>query len=678
MARVTESVRRRLSTGNCVRSAGAILAMAIAVSSGALHVRAQSAPNGEWRHWGADGATTHYSPLDQIDRSNVRGLQVAWRWKSVNFGPRPETDWEVTPLMVNGVLYFTAGSARDVIAADAATGQTLWMFHLDEGSRGRRAPNRAPGGRGISYWTDGRGDERLIYVSLGYQLVQLDIKTGRPIQGFGTGGIVDLWQGLDQARQAKEGDFSLASAPAVVRDVIVVGASLGGGTGSKEFITGYPRGFDVRTGKQLWVFHTIPRPGEFGTETWERDSWAYTGHTGSWGPMSIDEELGYVYVPVETPTNDYYGGHRPGNNLFGNTLVALDARTGKRVWHFQFTHHDVWDYDIPAAANLVDLNVGGRRVKALAQVTKQGFVFVLDRTNGEPVWPIVERPVAQSTVKGEKTSPTQPVPTRPAPFEKQGVGPEDLLDLTPALKSKAVEVSTKIHLGPVYTPASLDAPTVISPSPNGGANWQGGAVDPETGYLYVGSSNEPRIFQLIHDPQRCAADYCGDQRYFPESYLDGLPLVKPPWGRISAIDLNTGDHVWMIPNGPTPDYVKNHPALKGVDLPRTGSATAAGILVTKTLLIAGSSGLHSSIPPRQGSPILLVADKKTGDLITEIAMPDGLRPSGIPMTYQANGKQYIVVAGSATRRAAGVELPGELVAFSLSNVPVPGGSPDAR
>jgi len=626
----------------------------------------QHEKNSEWRYWGGDAATSHYSPLSQIDSSNVRNLRLVSRWKSENFGPRPDHDWKVTPLVVGGVLYFTAGSARDVVAADAATGQTLWTFHKDEGSRGRRAPNRGPGGRGLSYWSDGRGDERLIYVSLGYELIELNPKTGRPIASFGSDGVVDLWEGFEQRNAPKEGDFSLTSPPAVVKNVIVVGAALGGGTGGREFVAGFPRGFDVRTGKRRWIFRTIPPPGEFGNETWEKDSWAYTGHTGAWGPMSVDEELGYVYLPIETPTNDYYGGGRPGAGLFGNSLVCVDAETGRRVWHFQLTHHDIWDYDIPAAANLADITVNGRRIKALAQVTKQGFVFVFDRTTGEPIWPIVERPVPQSIVAGEKTSPTQPIPTRPAPFELQGVTLDDLNDLTTALHAEALEIAKRFNLGPVYLPADADKGIIISPSPNGGANWQGAALDPEFGVLYVGSATEPRVLQLVRDARRCnGADFCGDLRLLPESSLHGLSLVKPPWGRITAIDLNTGEHVWMIPNGPTPDAVKNNPALAGVSLPRTGTASISGLLVTKTLLFSGAGGLHGSIPPRQGNPYLLAIDKKTGEVIWELKLPDDLRPSGVPMTYMVRGKQYLLVAASATARATGVDRPGELLIFAL-------------
>ena len=567
--------------------------------------------------------------------------------------------------MIDGVLYVTAGSRRVAAAIDAATGETLWVFRYDEGSRGQRAPNRGASGRGLAYWTDGQGDERLFYVSLGYRLIALNAKTGQPIDSFGRDGVIDLFEGLDQEKPVQEGDMALTSPPAVVGDVVVVGAALRALAPSEEFVAGFPRGFDARTGERMWVFRTLPRPGEVGNDTWENDSWAYTGNTGVWPPVSVDEELGYVYLGVETPTNDWYGGHRPGDNLFGNSLVCLDARTGQRIWHFQLTHHDIWDYDIPAAANLVDITVGGRRIKAVAQVTKQGFTFVFDRVTGEPVWPIKERPAVQSDVPGEKTSPTQPFPTRPAPFERQGVALDDLIDLTPELKAEALEIVKGYRLGPLYTPASITGPTLMLPSPNGGASWQGAAVDPETGYLYIGSATTPRVLTLRNDPGRNAMDYIGSARWRPEIFPQGLSLVKPPWGRITAIDLNTGDHVWMIPNGDTPAAVKNHPGLEGVDIERTGSADASGLLVTATLLFSGSSGLHASLPPGQGSTSLLAIDKGTGSVIFEYELPDGLRPTAVPMTYLVDDRQFIVVAAGASPPGARLSVPAELLALTL-------------
>jgi quinoprotein glucose dehydrogenase len=654
-----------MKSRQCLRWVTPVMA-AMLLSSAVRIDGQQGAPkSGEWRYWGGDSGNSHYSPLDQIDRTNVKNLRVAWRWKSENLGPRPDSDWKVTPLMIGRVLYFTGGSRRDVVAADAVTGETLWIYRYDEGTRGARAPNRGPSGRGLAYWTDGQGDERLIYVSLGYRLVELNAKTGRPIPGFGTDGVVDLFEGLDQgAKVPKEGQMSLTSPPSVVRDVIVVGAALGGGR-TMEFIAGFPRGFDVRTGKRLWTFHTIPQPGEFGNETWEKDSWSYTGHTGAWSQMATDEELGYVYVPVETPTNDFYGGHRPGNGLFGNTVLCLDAKTGKRIWHFQTTHHDIWDYDLPAAANLLDVTVGGRRIKALAQVTKQGFTFVFDRVTGQPIWPIVEKPVPQSDVAGEKTSPTQPIPTKPPPFERQGVTEDDLIDFTPGLKAEALEIAKKYRMGPVYTPASDKQGTLMLPSPNGGASWQGAAVDPETGTLFIGSATTPRVLEIQHDPKRSDMEYTGDSRYVASTFPHGLSLVKPPWGRITAVDLNTGDNLWVVPNGDTPDAVKNNPAVAGVNIPRMGTADASGLLVTKTLLFSGASGLHPSLPPGQGAPYLLAIDKTTGALIHQLKLPDDLRPTGIPMTYLVAGKQYIVVAAGLAPPAARETRAGELIALTL-------------
>ena len=387
--------------------------------AGLLHAQ-QGATKGEWRYYGGDPGNTRYSPLDQINARNVKELEIVWRWKADNFGPTPDYNWEVTPLMIGGVLYFTAGSRRDVVAVDAATGETLWMYRLDEGERGDRAPRKQ--NRGLAYWTDGKGDARLLLVTPGYQLVALDARTGRPIHTFGRDGIVELTDGLDRD-VVKPGQIGSSSPAVVVRDVVVVGAAMIAGTAppSKTHVPGYVRGFDVRTGQRIWTFKTIPRPGEFGHETWEGDSWRYTGNTAAWAPLAVDEELGYVYLPVETPTGDFYGGHRLGDNLFGDSLVCLDAKTGRRVWHFQIVHHDIWDWEPSSPPMLADITVGGKKIKAVAQVTKQAFTFVFDRVTGLPVWPIEERPVPQTDVPGERTSPTQPFPTRPAPFDRQGV-----------------------------------------------------------------------------------------------------------------------------------------------------------------------------------------------------------------------------------------------------------------
>ena len=391
------------------------------------------------------------------------------------------------------------------------------MYRLDEGERGDQAPVRASSGRGVAYWTDGEGDARVIHVTRGYHLVALDARTGYPVPGFGEDGVVDLYDGIFDGldRPAVEnGQIGLNSPAMVVGDVIVVGAALRATAPAPEFPAGFVRGFDVRTGEQLWIFHTIPQPGEFGNETWENDSWRYSGNTGVWAPMSADQELGYVYLPVETPTNDLYGGHRPGDNLFAESLVCLDARTGERVWHYQLIHHGIWDYDIPTPPALVDITVDGREIKAVAQVTKQAFTYVFDRVTGEPVWPIEERPVPASTVPGEQAAATQPFPTRPAPFDRQGVSNDDLIDFTPELAAEARRIASEYLMGPIYTPPILAGQDgrralLMLPQMTGGANWQGGAVDAETGVLYVASVTNPTVAGLVNDPDRSTMDFVG-------------------------------------------------------------------------------------------------------------------------------------------------------------------------
>ena len=426
-----------------------------------VNLHAQSgAPNGEWRTYGGDLGSTRYAPLDQINASNFSKLEVAWRFKTDILGARPDFNLQTTPLMINGVLYATAGSRRDAVAIDAASGELLWMYRLDEGRRGQAGP-RPLSGRGVAYWTDGRGDDRIYFVTLGYQLVALNAKNGVPIATFGQSGIVDLKQNDDQVLDLVTGEIGLNTGPLVARDVVIVGAAhrAGNAPRSKANAKGYVRGFDVRTGRRLWIFHTIPTPGEFGNDTWEKDSWSYTGNAGVWAPFSVDEALGLVYLPVELATGDYYAGHRPGNNLFTETLLAVELNTGKRVWHYQLVHHGIWDYDIPCAPILVDLTVNGRRVQAVAQPTKQGFVYVFDRKTGQPVFPIEERPVEQSAVPGEKTSPTQPFPTKPPAFELQGVQEKDLVDFTPEIKAEALKVASQYKLGPLSHRRSSGART---------------------------------------------------------------------------------------------------------------------------------------------------------------------------------------------------------------------------
>lgn len=664
-----------------------LAAAAVLLLAAGIRVQAQQgATNGEWHFYGGDAGNTKYSPLDQINASNVKELEIAWRWKAENFGPRPDYLWEVTPLMVKGVLYFTAGSRRDVVAVDAATGETLWMYRLDEGERGDRAVRTQ--NRGLAYWTDGKSDTRILLISPGFQLVALDAGTGRPIPGFGQDGLVDLTEGLDRD-VVKPGQIGASSPAIVIRDVVVTGAALLAGTApaSKENVPGYIRGFDVRTGKRLWTFRTVPHPGEAGIETWEKDSWKYTGNTGAWAPLAGDEDLGYVYVPVEAPTGDFYGGNRWGDNLFSDSLVCLDARTGKRVWYFQIIHHDIWDYEPSSPPILADITVAGKKIKSVSLVTKFASTFVFDRVTGQPVWPIEERPVPQSDVPGEKTSPTQPFPTKPAPFDRQGVTTDDLIDFTPELKAEAVKILAQYRTGPLFLPPSLRGAdgklgSLILPHHTGGANWPGGALDPETGILYVSSITNPDSLAVgVADPKRSDMGYVGvpgsaragatkagelqggQPRYTGEGPArpnigpQGLPLIKPPWGRITAIDLNTGDHVWMIANGDAPDAVKNHPAMKGIDLSKAGKPERSPLLVTKTLLFgADGSGLFNA-GPGGGGKIFRAIDKKTGAVIHEMALPAST--TGVPMTYMINDRQYIVVATGARG------TPAELIALAL-------------
>ena len=664
---------------------GASLGTLVALSSSGDGLLAQSsaqagAQKGEWRHYGNDLANTRYSPLDQINRDNFNKLEVAWRFKTDALGPRPEYNFESTPLMVGGVLYSTAGSRRAVVALDAATGELLWMHGEREGSRAQASP-RQLSGRGLAYWSDGR-EARILYVTTGYRLVALDAKTGVPVPGFGKDGIVDLKLDDDQDMDLTTGEIGLHATPTVAKDVVIVGAAhaVSFVPKSRKNEKGYVRAFDVRTGKRLWIFHTIPLPGEFGNNTWEKDSWAYTGNTGVWGQISVDEELGLVYLPVEMPTGDLYGGHRPGNGLFGESLVAVDLRTGQRKWHYQFIHHGMWDWDLPAAPILADLNVNGRVVKAVAVPTKQGWIYTFDRATGQPVWPIEERPVPKGDVPGEWYSPTQPFVTKPPAFERQGVTLDDLIDFTPELKAEAVQKVSRYRLGPIFTPPALskwEGPlaTLMLPSPAGGANWWGGSFDPENKKLYVFSTMAISPAGLVKsDPKQSDMDYIAGEATDPKApaaasaapqgegspsaglNIRGLPLGKPPYASITALDMNKGDLAWRIAHGETPDNVRNHPALKGLTIPRTGRAGRIGTLVTKTLLIAGEGGVFTT-PNGQRGAMLRAYDKATGADVGAVYMP--APQSGGPMTYMLNGKQYIVVAIS------GGGYSGELVAFRL-------------
>jgi len=664
-------------------AAAAALTVAVCASIGAL---AQSAApvgalRGEWRTYGGDLRSTRYAPLDQINKDNFSKLEVAWRFKTDALGPRPEFNLQSTPLMVGGVLYSTAGTRRAVVALDAATGEMLWMHSENEGKRGESAP-RQLSGRGLAYWTDGR-EARIVYVTPGYQMIALDAKTGARVPGFGRNGLVDLKLNNDQEMDPITGEIGLHAAPVISGDVVVIGAAHMPGSipRRKDNDNGYVRGFDVRTGKRLWIFHTIPTAGEPGIETWESGAAATSGNAGVWGQMSIDEELGLVYLPVELPTGDYYGGHRPGNGLYGESIVAVELKTGKKRWHYQLVHHGIWDFDIPCAPILVDIVVDGRPIKALAQPTKQGWVYVLDRTNGRPVWPIEERAVEASTIPLEKTSPTQPFVTKPPAFARQGVTIDDLIDFTPALRAEAVKLVSRYKLGPLFTPPVVsrwEGPlaTLMLPSTGGGVNWFGGSLDPETNYMYVYSIDQISDLGLIESdgkrsdmryvrgtasnpalppPVLPAAGAAGGEAA-PALTVQGLPLVKPPYARITAIDLNKGDMVWQIVHGETPDNIRNHPALKGVTIPKTGRIGRIGTLVTRSLVIAGEGGFFTT-PSGQRGAMLRAYDKATGQEVGAVYMP--APQTGSPMTYMLNGRQHLVVSIS------GGNYSGELVAFKL-------------
>jgi quinoprotein glucose dehydrogenase len=665
-----------------LRRVSFLSAVVLATSTVALAGQA-GATGGEWRTYGGDLGNTRYAPLDQINSGNFGKLQVAWRFKTEALGPRPEFNFESTPLMVGGVIYCTAGSRRAVVALDAATGELMWMHSEREGKRADTAPRKLSG-RGLAYWTDGRNDSRILYVTPGYQLVALDAKTGAPVPSFGKGGIVDLKMDDDQVMDLVNGEIGLHAAPVVAKNVVIVGAAHlpGSAPKSRQNEKGYVRGFDVRTGKRLWIFHTIPQLGEFGNDTWERESWTYTGNAGVWAQMSVDEDLGLVYLPVELPTGDYYGGHRPGAGLFGESIVAVDLQTGKRKWHYQLVHHGIWDMDIPCAPILADITVNGRAIKALAQPTKQGWVYMFDRATGQPVWPIEERPVARGDVPGEWYSPTQPFPTKPPAFDRQGVSLDDLIDFTPELKAEAVQFVSKYKIGPIFTPpvvSKWEGPraTLILPAATGGANWEGGSFDPETHIMYVFSVTAASALGLTPPDERRKSDmnFITGQAPDPSKptpasgppvgaggesgnglFIQGLPIIKPPYGRITALDLNKGEIVWQIPHGETPDSVRNHPALKGLTIPRTGRDGRIGTLVTKSLVIAGEGGFFTLPDGRRGA-MLRAYDKATGKDAGEVYMP--APQTGSPMTYMLNGKQYLVLAiGGGTYSA-------ELVAFAL-------------
>ena len=631
------------------------------------------ATGGEWRSYGGDLGSTKYSPLDQIDAGNFGDLEIAWRWASADGGldldaireqaPRVTLRmFQATPLMVDGVIYIST-ALHQVAALDAGTGETLWVHDPEVYLKVR--PTHFYNSRGVAYWEDEAGDDARIFFGTheGY-LLALDARTGELVPSFGDGGRADLMEGLPRATRGATNHrgralLGVASPPIVARDVVVTPSVISDGAITKEGVPGWLKGIDARTGETRWVFRTVPQADDFGADSWLSESWRYSGNTNVWTMMSVDDELGYIYLPTGTPTGDYYGGHRPGDNLFAESLVALDIETGQRMWHFQAVHHGVWDFDFPAAPNLLDITVDGRRVKAVAQVSKQGFTYVFDRETGDPVWPIEERPVETDTdLEGEVLSPTQPFPTQPPPFEYQGVVEDDLVDFTPEIRAMAVEAVSNFRLGPLYTPPMLSHDgglqgTIQRPHVGGGAGWAGAGVDPETGMLYVSSVNRFSVLKY-HTPDPAEG---GNLRYtfsglaagIQPQMPQGLPLLKPPYSRYTAIDLNQGEHAWMHPNGDG-DRIRNHPLLRDLDLPPVGGDGRGGPVVTSTLLISALSAGGT-----EGGPRLIARDKATGDIVAWVDLPAG--PIGTPMTYLHDGRQHIALT-------IGGDVP-ELVALAL-------------
>lgn len=638
----------------------------------AIGIAQQGAAGGEWRWYSGDLGSTKYAPLDQINKDNVARLQIAWRRPAVDGSlvkRKPDLsfsrDFRATPLMINGVLYSPNGIGL-VEAFHPGTGRTLWVQQpfADEPQQGLSGVST----RSVAYWAE--GNQQRLFVIRGEYLTALDAHTGRPVTTWGEGGRVNLKRGLGPRATV----YLASNGPQVCGDVVMTGGSMTDRPQSKVQPPGDIQAFDARSGKPRWTFHVIPRPGEFGNETWEKDSWAYTGNVNLWSMISADEDAGLAYFPLSSPTNDMYGGHRLGDNLFSDSLVCVKCATGERVWHYQTVHHDLWDYDLPSAPILADITVGGRQIKAVVQLTKQALTFVFDRMTGQPVWPIEERPVPPSDTPGERASRTQPFPTKPPPFDRQGVSIDDLIDFTPELRKEALELVKQYKIGPLFTPPTVrrEGPngvkgTVQLPGSVGGADWQGGAFDPATGMLYVQSITGPFVADLVEgDPMHSDLDYLPGLRAYPPG-PQGLPLLKPPYGRITAIDLNKGDLLWTVPNGDGP---RGHPLLKPLNLPPLGNPGRSAPLLTRTLLFVGEGDpimvragsrlppeMPHAVAPGAGGRKLRAFDKATGAVLWETEFPAGT--TGAPMTYMFEGKQYLLVAiGSADYGA-------EFIALSL-------------
>jgi len=705
-----------------------------------------STAKGDWPSYTGDTRGTRYSPLDQINASNFNDLEVAWRFKTDNLGSRPEYKLEGTPVVVNGVLYTTAGTRRAVIALDAATGELMWVHRYPEGVRGANAP-RQLSGRGLAYWSDGANDQRILYVTPGYRLIALNAKTGQPVPTFGKNGVVDLKVGVifgsGQQINLEDGEIGLHSTPTVVKDTVLIGSAMKEGmtVHTSNNTKGLARAFDVRTGRLIWAFQTIPKPGEFGNDTWLNNSWAINGNTGVWSQITVDETLGLVYLPVEDPTSDYYGGKRPGNDLFGESLVCVDLATGKRKWFFQFAHHPIWDHDISSAPILADVTVDGRPRKVVAVPTKQAWLFVFDRVTGEPIWPIEEKEVPKGDVPGEWYSPTQPHPPAALMYGHNSVHfPDDLIDFTPELRAQAEKQIQRYRYfnDVVYNPPMVGNTNgllgaITMGAANGGTNWPGGGYDPELHTVFVQAATAGIAAESVAPPPEGFSDLAyqagvvgqefrerlaagtgtyadavsqpgrggrggggrgagtGRGRSTPPAAgaqpgqpatnaagagvtagaagggrgggggeggltVQGLPIIKPPYGVLAAINLDEGKITWRVPHGDTPDAVRNSPLLKGVTIPKTGQNTSVGLVVTKSLVILGDGQFTTTDAHPRGA-MLRAYDKTNGKEVGAVFMP--APQSGSPMTYSVNGRQFIVVAVS------GGPYSGEYIAFAL-------------
>lgn len=677
------------SGGRVGRQIGWMMLVGVVMITSPVFGQTRGNQDGEWRYIGGDAWHTRYSALDQITAENFEDLELAWVWRGDNYGPNPLGVSRSTPIYANGVIYTVAGERRHVVAIEPLTGETLWVFREPHTTRFERGMRNGYG-KGVAYAdVDGRG---VIYViSPAFFLYALEAETGRPVEGWGGGvslpgfpstGVVDLlpdliadwgpWQSWDGAFDPdfgiprELGHITSSSPPIVVNDVVVVGNSAEQGYNQTrvENVPGDILGYDARTGAHKWKFHVIPRPGEFGHETWENDAWEWTGDVSSWAPMSADPELGLVYIPTNPPTIDFYGGFRPGDGLFGTSVLALDVETGERVWHFQTVHHDIWNFDNPTAPLLLDVAVNGTERPIVVQATKQGWAYTFDRETGEPIWPIVERPVPSSEVPGERLSPTQPMPTRPAAYEMQGLTEDDLIDFTPELRAEALEIIKNYRLGPIFNPPiQRGHPSGLRSfvsCPSGASNIFGPtSADPETGILYVSTLRGCRSENIVQGSDidlpddimttgTTIADFAvlnrGDFRG-PQ----GLPIFKPPYSRIVAIDMNSGEHLWAVPNGDTPDRIRNHPALQGVQLPNTGTTSHPITMVTKTLVITAEG--------RAGTPRLHALNKRTGQRVGSVVLPASGQYG--MMGFMHDGQQYIVV------QVAGPDFPGSLAALRL-------------